>query len=108
MNERIASRMDCFTASRPALRYEQTRAGGARLTTVQEGHDERRRDRLVERGVIEQDGGRLAAQLERDALHRRRAVAHDRFTDGHRARERDLRDVRIAHELGADHVADGQ
>ena len=78
------------------------------MTAVQEGHDERRRDRLVERGIIEQDGGRLAAQLERDALHGRRAVAHDSLAHGHRAGERDLRDVGVAHELGADDCAEAR
>ena len=59
---------------------------------------------LVEVGIIEEDRGRLAAQLKRDALHRRGAIAHDGFAHGHRARERDFVHVRIAHELGADDI----
>ena len=92
----------------PALRHEEPRPRGAGLTAVHEGHDESRRNRLFEIGVIEQDRGRLAAQLQRDALHRRGAVAHDRFAHGHRARERDLVDVRIAHEFGADDIAEAR
>ena len=76
------------------------------MTAVHEGHAERRRNRLVEVGVIEQDGGRLSAQFECDALHRRGAIAHDAFTHGDRAGEGDLGDVRIAHELGADDIAE--
>ena len=40
--------------------------------------DESGRDRLVEVNIVEQDVGRFAAELERDALHRRGAVAHNR------------------------------
>ena len=47
----------------PAFRHKEARPGRARLTAVQKGHDEGRRDRLVENGVIENDGGRLAAQV---------------------------------------------
>ena len=74
------------------------------MAAIHKCHAERRRDRLVEIGVIEQDRGRFAAQLERDALHRRGAVAHDAFAHGNRARERDLVHVGIAHELGADDI----
>src|ERR1700751_2047310 len=56
-------------------------------------------------GVVEQDIGRLAAQLERDALHCPGAVAHDRLANPDRARERDLSHVRVAYELGPDDIA---
>src|SRR6202011_702103 len=44
------------------------------------------------------------AQLERDALHRRGAVAHDLLADRNRARERDLGHLRASYELGADEI----
>ena len=91
-----------------ALRHEEARPCGAGLTAVHKGHDEGRRDRLVESRIIEQNGGRLAAQFQRDALHRRRAVAHDRLANGNRACERDLGDVGIAYELGADDIAEAR
>ena len=58
-------------------RHEETRPRGAGLAAVHKCHAERRRNRLVEIGIIEQDCGRFAAQFERDALHRRGAIAHD-------------------------------
>src|SRR4029077_19947722 len=45
------------------------------------------------------------AEFERDALHRRGAIAHDLLAYAHRAREGDLVDIRIAHELSAHHVS---
>src|SRR6266446_5702256 len=78
---------------------------GARLTAVHEGHDEGRRDRLVENGVIEQDGRRLAAQFQHDALHGFRPVAHDRFANANRPGERDLGDIGITYQLCTDDIA---
>src|SRR6185369_16803421 len=93
---------DCsFDLVKPGLGYEEPRSGGTSLTTVHEGHDESRRNRLVERGVIEQDRGRFSAKLKGHALHRRGSVAHDAFTNADRACERDLVDIRITNELGA-------
>ena len=89
----------------PTLGHEEARPRRAGLSAVQEGHEERRRNRLVEIGIIEQDRGRFATQFERDALHGRGAVAHDPLADGHRAREGDLVDIRIPYELRADHVS---
>ena len=86
------------------LRHEEPRSRDASLTAVQKGDPERRRDGFVEIGVIEQDVGRFAAQLERDALHRRGTVVHDRLADGSRTREGDLGHVGIAHEFGPDDI----
>src|SRR4029077_14143832 len=80
----------------PALRYEKTGPRCARLTAVQKGHHERRRDRLLEYGVIEHDGGRLPPRSQRDSLYGWRGVTHYQWDDSHRAGERDLGDVGIA------------
>src|SRR5580704_8654623 len=89
----------------PTLRYEEARSRGAGLSAVHKGQDESRRNRLVERGIIEQDRGRFTAQFERDALHGRGAIAHDPFAHAHRTREGDLVDVGITHELSANRVS---
>src|SRR6267142_83464 len=69
---------DCsFDCVESALRHEKPGPCGARLTTVQKRDAEGRRDRLLEHGVVEEDVGGLAAQLERDALNRRGPIAHD-------------------------------
>ena len=49
--------------------------------------------RPLEVGVVEHDGGRLAAQLEEQALHRRGALLHDPPADRGRAGERDEVDL---------------
>src|SRR5579863_216927 len=68
-------------------RHEEPGPSDASLTAVQEPDDERIRDGLLEIGIIKQNVGRLAAQLERDALHRRSTFAHDRSSDSGRARK---------------------
>ena len=88
-----------------AARHEETRARRASLSAVQERHDKGRRNRPVEIGIVEQDRRRLTAQFERDALHGRGAIAHDPLAHAHRARERNLVDVRITRELSANHVS---
>ena len=90
---------------KPVAWHEQARSGGAGLATVHERDAERQRNRLVEICVVEQNVGRLAAQLERDALHRCGGIAHDPLAHGDRACERDFGHVRIAHEFGADDAA---
>src|ERR1700730_8860091 len=89
----------------PAFRYEEARPRSAGLSAIHKGQDESRRNRLGERSVIEQDCWRLSSQFERDALHRRGAIAHDPFAHAHRTREGDLVDVRITHELSANRVS---
>jgi hypothetical protein len=48
--------------------------------------------------------GDLPPQFERDALHRFGPVAHDRFANANRPCERDLGDIGIAHQFGADEI----
>src|SRR5216684_5509942 len=90
-----------FYVVEPTVGHEETRSRRTGLSAVQKGHEERRWNRLIERGIIEQNRGRFAAQFERDALHGRGTIAHDLLADAHRAGEGDLIDVRIAHELRA-------
>ena len=51
--------------------------------------------RLVEVGVVEDDERRVAAELERDLLHRPRALRHQQLPDLGRAGEADLADGRV-------------
>jgi hypothetical protein len=78
-----------YLAKHPPLCIEggEDRSRGTSLATVQKGHGEGGRDRLSDIGIIEQDGGRFSAQLERDALHRRCAIPHDGFAHGTRKQE---------------------
>ena len=55
-------------------------------------------------GVLQHDRGRLAAQLEEQALHGGRALLHDPLADDGRAGERDQVDLRRQRELLADEV----
>ena len=57
---------------------------------------------LLEVGVGEDDVGRLAAELERDALDRRGGALHHRAAHLGRAGEADLRHVRMLDEAAAD------
>src|SRR5207249_3976548 len=52
-------------------------------------------------GVGEYHVRTLATQLQRDALHSRRRLAHDPLTDFGRAREGDFVHERMAHQRGA-------
>ena len=58
-------------------------------------------------GVVEHDGGRLAAQLQERALERRAALLHDPLADGGRSGERNQVDLRGQRELFADEVVRG-
>src|SRR4029077_1696122 len=49
-----------------------------------------------------EDGGRLSAELQRHPLHGRRTVTHDALADRDRSRERNLVDIRVSDEFGAD------
>src|SRR5690606_6448744 len=75
---------------------QEPRAGRARLARVVEDPAERAPGRGLEVRVGEDDVRRLAAQLERDRLHRFGRLAHDLLPDLGRARERDLVDARVA------------
>ena len=85
---------------------------GASLTRVHaRRHAEQRGDREVR--VFEDDGRRLAPQLEEQPLHRLRPLFHDPLADHGRAGERDQVDLRrkrqlLTHEVirRGDHVDD--
>src|SRR4029453_13557815 len=62
---------------------------------------------LLEVGVLQHDGGRLATELEEQALHRRRALFHDSLPDQRRARKGDEIDLRGERELLANQVVGG-
>ena len=82
-----------------ALRsHEDPRARAAVLAGVAEHRQRRRRRGPLEVGVGEDDVRALAAQLERDALDRRRRAGRDRAPDLGRAGEGDLGHVGVLDE----------
>src|SRR5262245_40065673 len=91
-----------FRISTPSP-WRERRAGrdGAARAGV-EADPEAAEQRVVEVGVVEDDRGRLAAELEEHPLHRRRALLHDALADDGRARERDQVDLGREGELLAD------
>src|SRR5436309_198804 len=66
------------------VRRDACLAGIAELA----GHE--RLHHQVEVGVVEDEEGRVAAELERDLLHRPRALLHQQLADRGRAREAEL------------------
>ncbi len=60
--------------------HEDAAAGGAALAVEREDAEDRRVDRGLEVGVGEDDRGRLAAELHRQALEERRRVAEDELS----------------------------
>src|SRR5205823_6242720 len=80
---------------------EQTRAGAADVALVEVDAVDDPLDRLVERGVVEDDVRCLAAELERELLSRTGQLALDRLADLCRARERDLVNALRLHDRGA-------
>ena len=74
------------------LLHEQPRAGAADVALVEVDPVDDPLDRLVERAVVEDDVGGLAAELEREALARAGERALDRLADLGRAGEGDLVD----------------
>ena len=87
---------------------EDPRAGRADLSLREVDAEHRADDRLVEVGVGEDDRRRLAAELERHALDRARARAHDRAARDGRAGERELVDVGVLGERGAGELAEAR
>ena len=73
--------------------HEHARAVRADLAGGIEVREQRAGHRVVELGVVEDDQRRLAAELERHVLQRRRRIAHHGFAGAHLAGERDLADV---------------
>ena len=90
---------------------EQTRARGAELALVVEGGAHGVLRRVLHVGVREHDVWALSAELEGEALERRRRVAHDEPPGVRAAGEADLRHVGVVHEgragllaVAGDHV----
>ena len=78
---------------RHRLLHDQARAGAADLALIEPDRVDDAFDRAVEIGVVEDDEGRLAAELERQLLAgARRRLANDAADLG-RAGEGDLVDV---------------
>eukprot|EP00958_Prasinococcus_capsulatus_P018919 scaffold2262_cov312-Prasinococcus_capsulatus_cf.AAC.4 len=97
-------------ARREALLQEQARGGAADLAVGPEAaeHDPLHHALQVEgrrAGVVEDERGRLAAQLERHLAHARRAGAHDAAAGGEGAGEAHLGDERVRRQRRAGHVA---
>src|SRR2546421_2340689 len=80
---------------------EQTRAGAADVTLVEVDAVDDALDRLVERGVVEDDVRRLAPELERELLAGAGKLALDRLAHLGRAGEGDLVDAFRLHDRGA-------
>ncbi len=99
-------RRDQFVGDR--LLHEQPRAGAAHLALVEEDAVDDALDGLVERGVVEDDVGRLAAEFEREPLRRAGQRPLDDLADVGRAGERDLVDVVVLDERLPDRRAAGQ
>ena len=80
---------------------EQARARAADVALVEIDAVDDAFDRLVDRRVLEDDVGGLAAELERQALAGAGRRALDELADLGRAREGDLRDARMVDEVRA-------
>ncbi len=94
-----------FHFAEPAPRHQDARTGDACLPAVHEACPQSQRNGACQIGIVENDGGRLAAELECDAFHRVCAGAQDRLADCGRAGEGDLGHIGMTADLGADHVA---
>ena len=102
--------MRCFSLSIDRLvdrlLDEQTRAGTTDVALVEVDAVDDALDRLIDRAVVEDDVGGLAAELERQLLAGPGEPTLDRLTDLGRAGERDLVDVGID-ECGAGRAVTG-
>jgi hypothetical protein len=85
--------------------HKHPRSSTARLAVVEEDTKARPRDGLVNVGVVEDDVGRLSAQLESDVLEvGRGSRLHDLSADEGRTGEGDLHDLHVR----GDRVSDGE
>src|ERR1022692_3090063 len=82
--------------------HEQTVGADAGLAGVAILGDDRAFGRRIEIGVVEYDERRVAAELERYFLDRRRRLLHQHSADVGRAGERDLAHSRVRRHLAAD------
>ena len=87
---------------------EDARLRNARLAVVHQRRDLEPLDRGGEVGVVEDDRGRLAAELEAHALELLTADRGDAPARGGRTGERDLVDAGVAHEVLTDFAPGGQ
>ena len=88
------------------LRHEHARVRAARLARIEEARGHRALHRRREVGVVEHDGGALAAELERDALDRRRGELGHALAGARGAGERHHVDVGMLRQRLADHRAE--
>src|SRR5579862_9317184 len=79
--------------AQPVLRHDQARSRDAGLTVVQVTGCDSHRNGSGEIGVVQNDVRRLAAEFQRQALHRVQGVLRDQFSDLCRTGERDLLNV---------------
>ena len=82
--------------------HEQAVRAHARLARVAVLGDDRALRRGIEIGVVEHDERRVAAELERELLDRRRDLLHQHAADFGRAGERELAHGRVRAHLAAD------
>ena len=75
--------------------YEEAAASAADLTLIEEDAIDNTFNRLVERRIFKDDVGRLATELQREALPLSSDPLGDRDADGGAAGEGDLRDARV-------------
>src|SRR5690606_37058848 len=98
---RLRGRTDAFDDAVEDLAVHiEPRARGADLARVEEDRAGRTADDRVDIGIGQNDHGRLAAELERDALERVGGRLIDELADLRGARERDLVDARMRDERG--------
>ena len=83
------------------LLHEEARAGAADLALVEPDGVDEALDGAVEIGVLEDDVGRLAAELERQALAGAGGGLADDLADFGRAGEGDLVDIGVIDDRGA-------
>ena len=86
---------------RDVLLHEEARARAAHLPLIEPDRRDDRLHRRVEVGRVEDDGRRLAAELERELDAAPRRLAAEELADARRARERHLVDARVGAEVTA-------
>src|SRR5579883_353866 len=90
----------------PVFRHDQARSGDAGLTVVQVTGCDSHRNGDGEIGVVQNDVRRLAAEFQRQALHRVQGVLRDQFSDLRRTGERDLLNVGTFRQLRPDDLTE--
>src|SRR5579862_8182702 len=92
--------------AQPVFRHDQARSRDAGLTVVQVTGCDCHRDGSGEIGVVQNDVRRLAAEFQRQALHRVQGVLRDQFSDLRRTGERDLLNVGTFRQLRPDDLTE--